>query len=131
MFKHLFEKWKNTKLEEQEGVKTEIVNILNLKEDTLEEHPNISYLQFHVNYTYENFIAGQIVKTDNNNNTTLETKCGFIYDIIDKANTAIDTAIFQKKEVSIIEANNKIEVYITEGNCNESQDSNNNGQTKV
>lgn len=129
LLKHLFEKWKNTKPEEQEDVKTEIVNILNLKEDALEEHPNISYLQFHVNYTYENFIAGQTVKTDNNNNTTLETKCGFIYDIIDKANTAIDTAIFQKKEVSIIEANNKIEVYITEGNCNESQDSNNKGQT--
>ncbi len=87
------------------------------------------YLQFHVNYTYENFIAGQTVKTENNNNTTLETKCGFIYDIIDKANKAINTAIEQKKEVSIIEANNKIEVVITEGNCKESQDSNNKEQT--
>ena len=110
LFKHLFEKWKNTKPEEQEGVKTEIVNILNLKEDALEEHPNISYLQFHVNYTYENFIAGQTVKTDNNNNTTLETKCGFIYDIIGKANEAIKKSICINKSVEFGENDGKITI---------------------
>ena len=53
---------------------------------------NVYYLQFHINHTYENFIAGQTVQTDENKNTTLETKRGFIYDIIDKANAAIKNA---------------------------------------
>ena len=42
---------------------------------------NIKDLQLHVNYSYENFIAGQVIK-DNN----IVTKKGFIYDVIDKAN---------------------------------------------
>ena len=109
LFKHLFEELKKAKQDKKNSVKNEIVNILNLKEDALEEHPNISYLQFHVNYTYENFIAGQTVKTDNNNNTTLETKCGFIYDIIKKANNAIDVAISNCNE----ENNEEIKKQIT------------------
>ena len=40
----------------------------------------ISYLQFHINYNYEDFIAGQVI--DNN---AIDTKKGFIFDVIKKA----------------------------------------------
>lgn len=62
------------------------------------------YLQFHVNYTYENFIAGQTIENDGTV-STLKTKPGFIYDIIKKANEAIDTAIY--KNLGIDKNNNK------------------------
>lgn len=53
------------------------------KKDNLEDYfkTNIYYLQFHVNYTYDNFIAGQIIE-----NNSIKTKKGFIFDVIDKAN---------------------------------------------
>lgn len=41
---------------------------------------NIDYLQFHVNYTYDCFIAGQIIE-----NNSIKTKKGYIFDVIDKA----------------------------------------------
>ena len=40
----------------------------------------ISYLQFHINYSYEDFIAGQTIK-----NNSVETKLGFIFDVIKNA----------------------------------------------
>jgi 5-methylcytosine-specific restriction protein B len=40
----------------------------------------IDYLQFHINYNYEDFIAGQIIE-----NGTVKTKRGFIFDVIAKA----------------------------------------------
>lgn len=43
---------------------------------------NIFHLQFHVNYTYYDFVAGMRI---NNGNTI--TQKGFIYDVIDRANT--------------------------------------------
>lgn len=53
------------------------------KKDNLEDYfkTNIYYLQFHVNYTYDNFIAGQIIE-----NNSIKTKKGFIFDVIAKAN---------------------------------------------
>lgn len=40
----------------------------------------ISYLQFHINYNYEDFVAGQTIKDQK-----VETKKGFIFDVIEKA----------------------------------------------
>ena len=40
----------------------------------------INYLQFHINYNYEDFIAGQIIMGG-----SIETKKGFIFDVIEKA----------------------------------------------
>ena len=111
LFTHMFEEWKKAKNEDDIRIKSdEISKILNLKEEALDEHPNISYLQFHINYTYENFIAGQTVKTDKNSNTTLVTKPGFIYDIIKKANTAIVKSICNYKNVEYNEKDGKIDI---------------------
>lgn len=52
------------------------------KETTEEEKNSIYYLQLHVNYSYENFIAGQIIEEGKG----IVTKKGFIYDVIKKAN---------------------------------------------
>lgn len=41
----------------------------------------ISYLQFHINYNYEDFIAGQVIEGND-----IDTKKGFIFDVINKAN---------------------------------------------
>lgn len=54
---------------------------------------NIDYLQFHVNYTYDNFIAGQAIEGN-----TLVTKEGFIFDVINKANKAIAESISNSKD---------------------------------
>ncbi|MBQ6729991.1 MAG: AAA family ATPase [Bacteroidales bacterium] len=40
----------------------------------------IDYLQFHINYNYEDFVVGQIIE-----NGTVKTKRGFIFDVIAKA----------------------------------------------
>ena len=45
----------------------------------------IAYLQFHINYNYEDFIAGQTIK-DN----TVRTKKGFIFKVIEEAQQAPD-----------------------------------------
>lgn len=47
---------------------------------------NVKKLQLHVNYSYENFIAGQVIDT-NDKSTTIVTKKGFIYEVIDRANS--------------------------------------------
>lgn len=53
------------------------------KEDEIKKH--IAYLQFHVNYNYEDFIAGQTIE-----DSTVKTKKGFIFNVIDKAKQAPD-----------------------------------------
>lgn len=52
---------------------------LNKLEKDLSDHT--SYLQFHINYNYEDFIAGQIIQ-----NNSIVTQKGFIYSVVDKAN---------------------------------------------
>lgn len=54
----------------------------NLKDlpKSLQYNDQISYLQFHINYNYEDFIAGQSLKKG-----IVETKKGFIFDVIEKA----------------------------------------------
>lgn len=49
-----------------------------LKGDKMKEY--IYYLQLHINYNYEDFIAGQSI-----DNSSLRTKKGFIFDIVEKA----------------------------------------------
>ena len=56
-----------------------ISNILSNDKEFIKS--KIHYLQFHINYTYENFIAGQVF--DGNQ---LTTQKGLIYDIIEKKN---------------------------------------------
>ncbi len=120
LFRHKFDEWvKEEDDKKKESKKKEIDDILNLKEDALEEHPNISYLQFHVNYTYDNVIAGQTVESKGDG-TTLNTKPGFIYDIIAKANKAIEDAISANKKVNIEDNNNIIKI-IEETNNNDNQ----------
>lgn len=46
----------------------------------------IRYLQFHINYNYDDFIAGQVI----GNNSRIETKPGFIFEVINKANKEKD-----------------------------------------
>jgi len=45
----------------------------------------IAYLQFHINYNYEDFIAGQTIVDH-----TVKTKCGFIFDVIQQAKKKSD-----------------------------------------
>lgn len=54
-----------------------------------DEH--ISYLQFHINYNYEDFIAGQAIEVDSNEKSIVKTKKGFIFDIIEKAKNNLQT----------------------------------------
>lgn len=61
---------------------------------------NIKYLQLHVNYSYENFIAGQVIE-DNK----IVTKKGFIYDVIEKANNKK-----QEPFVVILDEMNRVDV---------------------
>lgn len=49
-------------------------------EDFLKNDTHIKYLQFHVNYNYENFIAGQTIEKSD-----VKTKLGFIFDVIAEA----------------------------------------------
>lgn len=51
-----------------------------LKNIEKEKNNYISYLQFHINYNYEDFIAGQVIKDG-----CVVTKKGFIFDVINKA----------------------------------------------
>lgn len=52
----------------------------NNDEEILKKDDLISYLQFHINYNYEDFIAGQSLKEG-----IVVTKKGFIFDVIEKA----------------------------------------------
>lgn len=53
-----------------------------LKNNQLHElNERIKYLQFHINFNYEDFIAGQTIEGVN-----VKTKKGFIYDVIEKSN---------------------------------------------
>ena len=59
--------------------KSEAINIL--KNNHLSELRNrVKVLQFHINYNYEDFIAGQTIEKD-----CVKTKKGFIFDIINEA----------------------------------------------
>lgn len=60
---------------------------INKTEDdiTFRNDEHISYLQFHINYNYEDFIAGQTIEVDSNGKSTVKTKKGFIFDIINSA----------------------------------------------
>jgi len=46
----------------------------------IQYNEQISYLQFHINYNYEDFIAGQSL-----NNGKIVTKKGFVFDVIENA----------------------------------------------
>lgn len=60
---------------------------INKTEDdvTFGNDEHISYLQFHINYNYEDFIAGQAIEVDSNGKTIVKTKKGFIFDVIKNA----------------------------------------------
>lgn len=58
----------------------DISKLVSFVKDKSNFAPYISYLQLHVNYNYEDFIAGQTIKKGN-----VMTKKGFIFDVIDKA----------------------------------------------
>lgn len=51
-----------------------------LKVKTLKDLDFVYYLQLHINYNYEDFIAGQSIENGN-----VKTQKGFIFDIIEKA----------------------------------------------
>ena len=71
-----------------------------IKELIATKEENIYYLQLHVNYSYENFIAGQVIE-DNK----IVTKKGFIYDVIEKANKRK-----QEPFVVILDEMNRVDV---------------------
>lgn len=66
---------------------------INKTEDdiTFRNDEHISYLQFHINYNYEDFIAGQTIEVDSNGKSTVKTKRGFIFDIIENANNNLQS----------------------------------------
>lgn len=70
-----------------EEVKNECIKYINKTEDDVifGEDEHISYLQFHINYNYEDFIAGQTIEVDSNGKSAVKTKKGFIFDIINNA----------------------------------------------
>ena len=77
-----------------------ITEIKDLIEENKKEEKNIYYLQLHVNYSYENFIAGQVIEGNN-----IVTKQGFIYDVIEKANNKK-----QEPFVVILDEMNRVDV---------------------
>lgn len=63
--------------------KTNSNNIVNIFKNlnNYQYNSQISYLQFHINYNYEDFIAGQSLASGN-----VKTQKGYIFDVISKAN---------------------------------------------
>ena len=59
--------------------------LLDVLDDTSTRKQRISYLQFHINYNYEDFIAGHVIE-----NGTVKPKEGFIFEVIKKAMTNPD-----------------------------------------
>lgn len=89
----------NNDNEKKECVK-KIQKTAKIKELIATKEENIYYLQLHVNYSYENFIAGQVIE-DNK----IVTKKGFIYDVIEKANNRK-----QEPFVVILDEMNRVDV---------------------
>lgn len=76
-------------------------NLDNLEND-LRDHT--SYLQFHINYNYEDFIAGQIIQ-----NNSIVTQKGFIYTVVEKAKKAKDDNT-EKPYVVILDEINRTDI---------------------
>lgn len=91
LVRHHFKQKKNNSLQSEE-----IIKILKNKYDD-----RIYYLQFHINYNYEDFIAGQTIVDDGK----VETKKGFIFEIIEKAKQAQEKA----KQAQQAQENAKLE----------------------
>jgi 5-methylcytosine-specific restriction protein B len=62
----------------------------------------ISYLQFHINYNYEDFIAGQVF-----DGQSIKTKKGFIFDVINKATNPENS---EKPYVVILDEINRTDI---------------------
>lgn len=79
---------RDTLRKQKENKKTplKIDEILKANDETIQNGSSLSkyiyYLQLHINYNYEDFIAGQVIDKDEG----VITKKGFIFDIIEKAN---------------------------------------------
>jgi len=79
---------RDTLRKQKKGVSTslDIPTILKATDSTIQNgsdlSENIFYLQLHINYNYEDFIAGQIIDQSKG----VITKKGFVFDIIEKAN---------------------------------------------
>ncbi len=69
----------------------EIKKITEIK-NKIEEN-NIYYLQLHVNYSYENFIAGQVIKDCN-----IVTQEGFIFKLVEAAQKEVERVIKKNDE---------------------------------
>ena len=71
-----------------------------IEENKIEEN-NIYYLQLHVNYSYENFIAGQVIKDGN-----IVTQEGFIFKLVEAAQKEV--AKVNKENEGITSENEKV-----------------------
>lgn len=110
LVRYWVKQYENLKKEEKEVAKGKLEDCINnikkiteikdLIEGNKIEEKNIYYLQLHVNYSYENFIAGQVIE-DNK----IVTKKGFIYDVIEKANNKK-----QEPFVVILDEMNRVDV---------------------
>lgn len=73
------------KKKENKNTPLKIEEILKANDETIQSGSELSkyiyYLQLHINYNYEDFIAGQVIDKDKG----VITKKGFIFDIIEKA----------------------------------------------
>jgi 5-methylcytosine-specific restriction protein B len=76
---------------------TEIKDLI--KGNKIEEN-NIYYLQLHVNYSYENFIAGQVIK-----GSDIVTQEGFIFKLVEAAQAEIN--LVKDNNAKITEENKK------------------------
>ena len=79
---------RDTLRKRKKGIRTslDIKKILSATDTTIQSESDLSeyiyYLQLHINYNYEDFIAGQVIDQSEG----VITKKGFIFDIIKKAN---------------------------------------------
>ena len=79
---------RDTLRKRKKGIRTslDIKKILSATDTTIQSGSDLSeyiyYLQLHINYNYEDFIAGQVIDQSKG----VITKKGFIFDIIEKAN---------------------------------------------
>ena len=100
---------RDTLRKQKKGIQTflDIPKILSAKDDIIQNDSDLSdfiyYLQLHINYNYEDFIAGQVIDKDEG----VITKKGFIFDIIEKAKASTNK---EMPFIVILDEMNRVDV---------------------
>ena len=100
---------RDTLRKRKKGISTslDIPTILSATDTTIQSGSDLSeyiyYLQLHINYNYEDFIAGQVIDQSKG----VITKKGFIFDIIKKANAHKE---YKMPYIVILDEMNRVDV---------------------